>query len=284
VCSTWRLGSRSRVTTVPWSRSVSTSGRPMLTIGSTASTSPASRRKSPLRVSRLTKLGTCGFSCMTRPMPWPTYCVTTLKPAVSTCRCISAATAHRSRGAVGWGTEANSILSPTAAEQPSRRLTPAATVFVGIAQTKTPAECSRVGERKAGGRGNAGPRPAVAVRTTPAPGGVQECPGGPAPAERGQSYGPRGAVSCAVREGRRWGVAGAVCRAAGRAELRPFVQEARGKVRFSVEKRISGLFQLPGVLPGGRPGVGAGETAGGSGGSRNTLVPRKTKPRRVPPP
>src|SRR5205823_4677187 len=25
-----------------------------------------------LRSSRLTKLGTCGFSCMIRPMPWPT--------------------------------------------------------------------------------------------------------------------------------------------------------------------------------------------------------------------
>ena len=39
-------------------------------------------------VSRLTKLGTCGFSCMMRPMPWPTYCSTTLKPALSAWRCI----------------------------------------------------------------------------------------------------------------------------------------------------------------------------------------------------
>ena len=61
------------MTTVQLSLSVSTSIlRPMFTIGSTASVSPGSSRKSCLRVSRLTKLGTCGFSCITRPMPWPT--------------------------------------------------------------------------------------------------------------------------------------------------------------------------------------------------------------------
>src|SRR5262245_32522172 len=73
VCSTWALGWPSRVTTVQWSRRVSVSARPRFTIGSTASTSPSSNLKLCLRTSLLTKLGTCGGSCITRPMPWPTY-------------------------------------------------------------------------------------------------------------------------------------------------------------------------------------------------------------------
>ena len=70
----------------------------MFTIGSTARTMPGSSRKSPrFRISLLTKFGTCGASCMSRPIPWPTYCSTTVNPVCSVCRCIRLATSDHQR-------------------------------------------------------------------------------------------------------------------------------------------------------------------------------------------
>ena len=84
VCSKWALGLPSWVAWVQWSASPRTCLVPRLTIGSTAMTRPGSIRKSPLRRSwALTKLGTWGSSCISRPMPWPTKLSTTAQPMIA---------------------------------------------------------------------------------------------------------------------------------------------------------------------------------------------------------
>ena len=68
------LGEGFFVTAVQWSSSTSTSGAPAFTMGSTAMTSPLLTRS---RRPGGPALGTCGSSCIWRPVPWPTNCRTT---------------------------------------------------------------------------------------------------------------------------------------------------------------------------------------------------------------
>src|SRR5436190_12138374 len=67
VCSKCADIERSLVTAVHLSSRTSTSGDPAFTMGSTAMTRPALRR---LPEPDTPKLGTCGSSCIWRPVPW----------------------------------------------------------------------------------------------------------------------------------------------------------------------------------------------------------------------
>ena len=58
---------------------------PTFTIGSIASTWPDRQLEALARRARSS--GTCGSSCISRPMPWPTRSRTTAKPAASTWLC-----------------------------------------------------------------------------------------------------------------------------------------------------------------------------------------------------
>src|SRR5262249_17805323 len=77
VCSKCADIERSLVTAVHSSSSTSTSGAPAFTMGSTAMTRPDFMRLPSLG---LPKFGTCGSSCIWRPVPWPTNCLTTENP------------------------------------------------------------------------------------------------------------------------------------------------------------------------------------------------------------
>src|SRR5437016_319468 len=82
VCSKCALSEPSFVTTVQPTDRVRTSRRPACTIGSIASTCPAISRGPR---SGGPKFGTCGSSCIWRPMPWPSSSRTTEYPCRSAC-------------------------------------------------------------------------------------------------------------------------------------------------------------------------------------------------------
>src|SRR5688572_5539793 len=80
VCSKCADIERSLVTAVHLSSRTSTSGDPAFTMGSTAMTRPGlSRFPDPAEP----KFGTCGSSCICRPVPWPTNWRTTEYPCNS---------------------------------------------------------------------------------------------------------------------------------------------------------------------------------------------------------
>ena len=92
VNSKWAARLSSSEKTDQPSSPIRTSGPPALTIGSIASTVPSSssgpRPGSP-------KFGTCGSSCISRPIPWPTRVRITDSPFDSTERWIALETSPR---------------------------------------------------------------------------------------------------------------------------------------------------------------------------------------------